>query len=142
MSKYSLIPSEYIIEETKIKVFELCKDDKSLLKSFIDEIENNDKLFNEFAGVMKVVEQTANLILRGKKKFRELNTNKIEVKLYEAKGKNIRLYMFHEEKTGRIIVTSGFKKNQKKDIKKVEGIIQDYFASKKSNQSNGKETKN
>jgi hypothetical protein len=37
------------------------------------------------------------------------------------------LYLFHEEKTGRVIVTGGKKDSQEKDIKAVTKIIKDYY---------------
>lgn len=50
----------------------------------------------------------------------------MKCKVYEAKSGIIRLYLFHEENTGRVIVTGGKKGNQKEDIKSVLQTIKDF----------------
>ncbi|KZE83343.1 hypothetical protein HX017_14215 [Myroides marinus] len=47
-----------------------------------------------------------------------------------AKSGIIRVYLFHEEKTGRVIVMGGNKDSQDQDIKKVEKIIKEYNTQK------------
>ncbi|MGV8090352.1 MAG: hypothetical protein AB2L24_00620 [Mangrovibacterium sp.] len=114
MKKYSLILSPHIPSATRIEVWELCKNDKSIFQSFIDEIENDEYLFDKLAGAIGIIENSANLIRLPKNKFRLIEGHQLRCKIYEAKSDIIRIYMFHEEKTGRIIVTGGKKNNQKK----------------------------
>jgi len=89
-------------------------------------------LSSKFAAVVRTIELTSNLNRVNKRKFREIQGHKLSVKLYEAKsqGGELRVYLFHEEKTGRVIVLGGLKKTQTKDIKRVERIIKDYIYEK------------
>ncbi|HBH24100.1 MAG TPA: hypothetical protein DDY13_11845 [Cytophagales bacterium] len=127
MKKYSLILSERISPDTRIKVYELCKNGESLLQEFIDKIERDEILFDKVARALSIVEHSSNGLLLPKTKFRQLHDEKLPCKLYEAKAGIIRLYLFHEEKTGRVIVTGGKKDSQEKDIKAVTKIIKDYY---------------
>lgn len=126
MKKYSLTLSQYIPNTTKIDVFELCKNDESLFKSFFSEIEKDGNLLDNLAGAIRIIEDTANLNRRPKTKFRLIEGHKLKCKVYEAKSGLIRIYLFHEKKTGRIIVSGGLKDNQNKDIKKILKIIKEY----------------
>ncbi|MDD3721599.1 MAG: hypothetical protein PHW92_03795 [Lutibacter sp.] len=126
MKKYSLTLSQYIPNTTKIDVFELCKNDESLFKSFFSEIEKDGNLLGNLAGAIRIIEDTANLNRRPKTKFRLIEGHKLKYKVYEAKSGLIRIYLFHEENTGRIIVSGGLKDNQNKDIKKILKIIKEY----------------
>lgn len=118
--------SQYIPNTTKIDVFELCKNDESLFKSFFSEIEKDGNLLGNLAGAIRIIEDTANLNRRPKTKFRIIEGHKLKCKVYEAKSGLIRIYLFHEENTGRIIVSGGLKDNQNKDIKKILKIIKEY----------------
>ena len=118
--------SQCIPNSTKIDVYELCKNGKSLFQSFFEEIETDGNLFNNLAGALRIVEDTSNLNRRPKNKFREIQGHKLKCKVYEAKSGLIRIYLFHEEKTGRVIVTGGLKNDQNEDIKSILKIIRDY----------------
>ena len=118
--------SKHIPNPTKIEVYELCKNNKSLFQSFFEEIEKDGNLLNNLAGALRIVEDTSNLNRRPKTKFREIQDYKLECKVYEAKSGLIRIYLFHEEKTGRVIVAGGLKDNQKEDIKLILKIIKEY----------------
>lgn len=126
MKKYTLTLSQHIANTTKIDVFELCKNDKSIFKSFFGDIENDGNLLDNLAGAIRIIEDTANLNRRPKTKFRLIEGHKLKSKVYEAKSGLIRIYLFHEENTGRIIVSGGVKDNQSKDIKKILKIIKEY----------------
>lgn len=126
MGKYSLIHTENIPNPTKIDIWELCKNGKSLLQMFIDEHQNDDLIFDKIAGALSIIEITSNLLRLPKTKFRLIDGHGINCKVYEAKSGIIRLYLFHEENTGRVIVTGGKKGNQKGDIKSVLQTIKDF----------------
>ena len=126
MKDFSLILSDHIPEETKIDVFELCKHNKSLFQPFYEEIERDGNLFGNLAGAIRVIQDTANMQRRPKTKFREIKGHNLKCKLYEAKSGLIRIYLFHEENKGRVIVVGGLKDNQDKDLKSVKRIIKDY----------------
>ena len=126
MKKYSITLYPHVSSNTKIDVFELCKNNESLFKSFFDEIEKDGNLLGNLAGTLRIVEDTANLNRRPKTKFRLIEGHKLKCKVYEAKSGVVRVYLFHEENTGRVIVSGGLKDNQTKDIKKILKIIKEY----------------
>ena len=118
--------SNYISNNTKISVYELQKNEASLFEEFVDEIEKDGNLFDKLAGAIRIIEETSNLNRYPKTKFREIQGHKLNCKIYEAKSGIIRIYIFHEEKTGRIIITGGLKNNQPKDIKSILKTIKEY----------------
>lgn len=126
MRKYSLTLSQHITSATIIDVYELCKNDESLFESFFEEIEKDGNLLSNMASAIRIVEDTANLSRRPKTQFRLIIGHGLNCKIYEAKSGSIRIYLFHEEKTGRVIVSGGLKGNQKKDIKSIIKIIKEY----------------
>ena len=126
MKKYSLTLSSYIPSNTKIDVYELCKNGKSLFEDFFNKIEKEGNLLSNLAGAIRIIEDTANLKLRPKNQFRLIQGHSLNCKVYEAKSGGIRIYLFHEEKTGRIIVSGGNKDSQGEDIKQMLKIIKVY----------------
>lgn len=118
--------SSYVSNTTKISVFELYRYGESLFKPFVDEIEKDGNLFDKLAGAIRIIEETSNLNRYPKTKFREIQGHKLKCKVFEAKSGQIRLYLFHEENTGRIIITGGLKGNQKKDLKSILKTIKEY----------------
>lgn len=122
--------SPNVSKTTRIKVYELCKNNESLFQKFYDEIEKDANLFDNLAGALSVIEMSANLYRLARSKFRQLQIPSLNCKVYEAKSSSIRVYLFHEEKTGRIIVTGGKKDSQKEDIYLVKKIIKEYYESK------------
>ena len=118
--------SSHIPNNTKIKVYELHKNGISIFEEFFKQIENDGNLLSNIAVVVRIIEDTANLNRRPQNKFRVLKGLSVNCKVFEAKSGVIRVYLFHEEKTGRIIVMGGVKDNQSADIKKVEKIIKEY----------------
>jgi hypothetical protein len=126
LAKYSLIHTGNIPNPTKIDIWELCKDGKSLLQKFIDENQGDDLIYDKIAGALSIIETTSNLLRLPKTKFRLIEGHRLDCKVYEAKSGIIRLYLFHEENTGRIILTGGKKDNQKEDIRSVIKTIKDF----------------
>ena len=122
--------STHIPNETKIAVYELCVNGKSLFEEFFTQIENTGNLMASLASAIRIVEDTANLQLRPKNKFRLIVGHTLTCKIYEAKSGSIRIYLFHEENTGRIIVTGGLKDDQEKDINSIKKIIKEYYNEK------------
>lgn len=119
--------SHQISENTKIRVYELCKNGESLFEAFFHKIEKDKKLFDKLAGAIRIVELSSELFRLPKAKFRLIEGHKLECKVYEAKCDVIRVYLFHEENTGRIIVTGGVKGDQKKDIQSLVKTIREYY---------------
>ncbi len=133
MSKYSLILSELFTQNLKIEIFELCVNGRSLLQNFEEVIENNEKHLVSFDRIVRIIERSANLELLAKEQFREIKGHTLPCKIYEAKHKMMRVYMFQETGTGRIIVEGTIKidgKSQVKDIKRVVNNIKNYLNQK------------
>lgn len=131
MSKYSLILSPNTSSNTRISVLELCVNGSSVFQLFIDEILEKGNLEGDLFGAIRNLELAADLKRLPKTKFRELKGYDINGKLYEAKYGSVRIYHFHEEHNGRIIVLGGLKSHQKKDIKSAVKTIKDYQNEKK-----------
>lgn len=130
MKKYSITLSSHIPHETKIKVYELCKNGKSLFEEYFYLAKKDEKQLNELAVCLRIIESAGNMQRHPKTKFREIKDLNLNCKVYESKSGNTRIYLFHEEKTGRIIVTGGSKNNQPQDIKKIKLTIKEYFNEK------------
>ena len=127
MKRFSLILSTKIRQDTKIPVFELDDDGNNLIDEFIEEFTQYE---NDIAAAFRYIEMTADLIRLPKAKFRELQVEKLPCKVYEAKKNAIRIYLFHEEKTGRVVVLGGMKTTQRKDIKRITKIVKLYYDEK------------
>lgn len=130
MKRYSLTLSTHIPHTTKIDVYELCKNEQSLFATFFNEIEKDGNLLSNLASAIRIIEDTSNLMRRPKAKFRVIQGHNLNCKVYEAKSGSIRIYLFHEENTGRVIVTGGNKNDQDQDIKKILKIIKEYHDEK------------
>lgn len=130
MKKYSITLSSHIPSNTKIDVYELCKNGKSVFEEFFEQIEGEGNLISNLAAAIRIIEDSANLKMVPKSKFRVLQGLSVKCKVFEAKSGNIRIYMFHEEKTGRVIVMGGKKDSQDEDIKRLERMIKEYHKQK------------
>ena len=77
------------------------------------------------------MEQVADRKSLTEKKFKDTTPKKDSVKEYEIKSKNLRVYLFHEKRKGRIIVVGAKKhpKSQNEDILKFRRIKKDYINS-------------
>lgn len=92
----------------------------------MDEHSEDRVIYDKIAGAIGIIEATSNLMRLPKTKFRLIEGHSLGCKVYEAKSGIVRLYLFHEEHTGRVIVTGGKKNTHKGDIKSVISIIKDY----------------
>ncbi|MDI3520752.1 MAG: hypothetical protein PWQ17_161 [Anaerophaga sp.] len=86
----------------------------------IEEVVKKGKSKTLYSRVIPVI------LLRKTLPGREIKGHNLTCKLYEAKSGIIRIYLFHEENKGRVIVVGGLKDNQDKDLKSVKRIIKDY----------------
>ena len=90
-------------------------------------MENDPIAFDQLSGAVSIIENSANLFRMPKGKFRIIEGHGLKCKIYEAKKGMIRVYLFHQEQTGRIIVTGGKKGDQKRDIRSVIKTIKEYY---------------
>lgn len=114
-----------LIHATTIVVHELCENGDSLFEKFFEENMNVYKA--ELASIIRIIEETSNLRRYPNTKFREIKDHDLLCKLYEAKSKHLRVYLFHEENTGRIIVSGGLKRDQNRDLRIIIKKIKHYY---------------
>lgn len=129
MKKYSLHLSDNIPHQTKIKVYELLENGVSSFEEYLRDIDATGNHSSDIAKLIRIIENSSNLLRQPLSKFREIKGHDKKLKgtrLYEAKAGILRTYIFHEEKTGRIIVTAGKKNDQAKDISHAVKTIQAY----------------
>jgi hypothetical protein len=125
MPKYSLRE----LEEVKglYKFYELLIDGTSEFESFCD---NLDEIYiTELKSIYQKMNQVANLLRLSENKFRTLDLNLSDIKAFEIKSRNLRIYGFHHNNTGKIIVLGGYKKNQHKDLRKFKSKLKSYLDS-------------
>ena len=130
MSNFALIEIEGI--EGKQKFFKLEKDGICEFDVFYDKIKAQKRYYSELLTIFDKMDYVANLGRLPKTQFRPLTPKKEYVKEYEFKTKHLRVYAIHEEKTGKIIICGGYKKDQKKDIKHFRSIKRQYLESLKT----------
>ena len=111
----------------KYKFYHLLIDGNSDYRNFVDNIEDIYK--TELLTILSNMNEIANLNKLPSTKFRPFHVKKHD-KAFEFKSKNLRVYGIHEDKTGKIIIFGGYKKNQKKDAVKFESKVKIYLQSK------------
>ena len=96
-----------------------------------DEFEKqiNDEISysSELVIIQTRLQEIADGKLLPKEKFRNITPKKELVKEYEIKTRHLRVYLFHEEKTGRVIVYGGKKVTQQKDMNHFRRIKKEYL---------------
>jgi hypothetical protein len=119
---------EHIEEfDTKQKVNKLVRNGKCIVDEFVEEIRQDNNLSPELGELYAIIEDIANNQLLPPNRYKKLRVSKkLKFKPYEAKSKHLRLYLFHENGTGQIIVLGGKKKDQKEDIQRLEKLISEY----------------
>jgi putative component of toxin-antitoxin plasmid stabilization module len=114
----------------KISFYKLFKNNDCEFDTFISEIKEEGNLEKELITIQSRMQEVSEGKLMPKNKFRDITPKKETVKEYEIKTHHLRVYLFHEEKTGRIVVCGGKKTTQQKDIKHFRSIKKEYFQSK------------
>ena len=125
MFKFALSPIYEI--EGKIKIFKLLVNDNSEYDEFERKIIKEVSYSSELVTIQARLQEIADGKLLPKEKFRNITPKKELVKEYEIKTRHLRVYLFHEERTGRIIVCGGKKVTQNKDINHFRRIKNEYF---------------
>lgn len=125
MHKFAL---KYISEfDGRIKIFKLIVNKHCEFDEFEQKIINEVSYISELVTIQTRLREIADGKLLPKEKFRNITPKKELVKEYEIKTRHLRVYLFHEEKTGRIIVFGGKKTPQDKDIKHFRRLKREYF---------------
>lgn len=119
------------MEEIKGKqtFYKLSVDSVCLLDDFYQTIESNPQYLSEFIGILSRMECVANNQLLPKNLFRPIVPKSHgEVKEYEFKSKNLRVYSISRE-GGKIVICGGYKNSQKADIRWFQSLKKQYIES-------------
>ncbi len=105
-----------------IQVFKkLLVDDKCPLDEFERKLKSKkDK--SELRSIYALMDQVAINRSLSRNKFRVIESCHPTLKCYEFKSRNLRVYAFSIT-NGKIIVLGGYKKTQKKDIRKLKSYL-------------------
>lgn len=127
MSKFELKKIEAVVG--KQMFYKLLKDEICEFDEFVQQIKTEGSFDKEITKIYALMQQVAELKTLPQEKFKEITNPKSEVKEYEIKTKHLRVYLFHQEHTGKIIVLGGKKTTQNQDIAHFREIKKQYFES-------------
>jgi putative component of toxin-antitoxin plasmid stabilization module len=128
MNKFALKYIDKIVG--RLKIFKLVVNNHCEYDEFEKQILAEASLSSELLTIQARLQDIAECRLLPKEKFRDITPKKETVKEYEIKTRHLRVYLFHEEKTGRVIVCGGKKGSQQADIKRFRRIKNEYFNQK------------
>jgi len=128
MNKFALKHIEEIVGQ--LKIFKLVVNNHCEYDEFEKQIILEASYSSELRTIQARLQDVAELRLLPKEKFRNITPKKETVKEYEIKTRHLRVYLFHEDKTGRVIVCGGKKGSQQADIKRFRRIKKEYFKQK------------
>lgn len=127
---YTFALNEIIEIKGKLRFFKLLVGGTCEYDEFEKEIINEGNLQTELTTIITRMHEIADLKSLPKNKFRDITPKKDNNKEYEIKTKHLRVYLFHEKNTGRIIVCGGKKGTQQTDIKHFRNIKREYLKQK------------
>ena len=113
----------------KQSFFHLEINGSSEFKSFCDNLESNPQYRSEILRLFSIMDLVSNLHLLPDNKVKDITPKKEIIKEYEFKSRNLRVYAFKTD-DGKIVVSAGFKTEQKRDLKHFRRIKKLYLRSK------------
>ena len=116
--------------EGRIDFFKLTVNSKCQFDEFWEEISSEGSYTGELTTIQIRMQSIAEMQLLPQNKFKNITPRDESVKEYEIKTKHLRVYLFHEEHSGKVIVYGGKKTSQKRDIKKFRSIKRQYLSQK------------
>lgn len=133
MSKFALIKIEAV--KGKLSFFKLQKDGNCKFNDFENEARQN------YNSEINSIYHRLNVLASGRrlpeKQFRILNSNDTNVTECEIKTKHLRVYYFIDKGNGNIIITGGYKTNQKKDLNHFRNTIKQYLEYRRNENDKG-----
>jgi putative component of toxin-antitoxin plasmid stabilization module len=114
----------------KINFFKLLIDGKCLFDEFEALIQMEGNLASELRTIQTRLYEISDCKSLPNTKFKDITPENNINKEYEIKTHHLRVYLFHEKNTGRVIVCGGKKRTQKSDIKQFRNIKKKYFNNK------------
>ena len=117
---------KYDVVRGREEVYLLIVDGESEFRTFCEIIDQDVNLRGELRTILTRLEMVINGHMLRKTHFRPIDLGKIPVRGYELKSHHLRVYVMHEEKTGKLIVTAGKKGSQDRDIQRFKAIAKEY----------------
>ncbi len=108
-------------------IFKLIVDGKCQFDEFTEQIKKESNFSNELDVVQARLEDVSQMRSLPSKKFKDITPKNEINKEYEIKTQNLRIYLTHLTKTGKIIIFGGQKNKQAKDIRQFRKVKKDYF---------------
>ena len=125
MRKFATVEMKEV--KGSIQTFEkLYVDTVCFLDEFEKEIKEIPQYFSEYKTILSYMNFFANGQRLPDTKFKVLKGGKGDIKRYEFKSKNLRVYAIANS-GGKLVIMGGFKKNQEKDINKLNGIVNEFI---------------
>ena len=122
MSKFVLVNIDAV---QGIQMFEkLVVDGVAPFDAFEDELEDQDK--RSLEKIYFYMNEIANMRTLPNTKFKDITPGKEDVKEYEFKEGNLRVYSI-KKFGGKIIILGGYKNRQKKDLRKFRSLKEQYL---------------
>jgi putative component of toxin-antitoxin plasmid stabilization module len=128
MYKFALI--EIIEIKGRLKIFKLQINDLCEYDEFETEIQKEGNLISELRTIETRLHEIADLKSLPENKFKDITPKKEKHKEYEIKTHHLRVYLFHDKTTGRVVVCGGKKGTQQADIKHFRNLKKNYFNQK------------
>ncbi len=125
MNKFALKQIEEIVG--RLKIFKLLVNNRCEYDEFERQLETEGSFASELVTIQTRLQEIADGKLLPKEKFRNITPKKGLVKEYELKTRHLRVYLFHEENTGKVVVCGGKKTTQPKDINHFRRIKKEYL---------------
>lgn len=125
MSRFALKQIDEIVG--RFKIFKLLVNHRCEYDEFERQIETEGSYSSELVTIQTRLQEIADGKLLPKEKFRNITPKKELVKEYEIKTRHLRVYLFHEENTGKVVVCGGKKTTQQKDIDHFRRIKKEYL---------------
>ena len=123
MTIYTLKEIESV--KGRYKFYHLIIDGFSNFERFCNELD--EKYKSELMTILSNMNEISKLNRLPETKYHHINLYFKNIKGFEFKSKNLRIYGIHEDDTGKIIILGGFKNQQRKDISKFKSQVKHYM---------------
>lgn len=111
----------------RLKFYKLLVNNRCEFDEFEDEIKTDGNFLSELRTVETRMHEIAELKSLPQTKYKDITPKDDNNKEYEIKTHHLRVYLFHDKNTGRVIVCGGKKGSQKADIKHFRKLKNAYF---------------
>lgn len=128
MAKFAIKKIQEIVG--RVSFYKIEVDGNCPFDEFWNEIKKEGNLVKELNTIQTRMELIANLVHLPGDKFHKLTGGNDGLTEYEIKTKNLRVYLFQDEGTGKIVVCGGKKKNQDSNIELFRNLKLAYINNK------------